>query len=222
MTETCIDKLFRSRRRTIGLEVTRDSELVVRAPLGISLQDIQKILFKKASWITKKKTLVKQRRVINQPKEFVSGEIFYYLGKPCRLKLIDTDTIRFTDYLEFPKIRLLDARGHLIQWYKNRAHEKIKERVDWYSKKIGLTYSIVKISNAKRRLGSCSARGNLNFSWRLVMAPLEVIDYVAVHELIHLLVKNHSRNFWNKVKLVIPEYRERRKWLKNNSQLLDL
>ena len=222
MTEIQIDKIIRSRRRSVGLEITPDSKLVVRAPNHVSEEDIQNLLHKKADWITEKKALVGERQIRRQPKQFISGESFYYLGKPYQFKLIEGDAIRLTEFLEFPKIFLSNAKQHLIKWYKNLAYEKLKERTDEYSRMIGLFCSKIRISNASRCLGSCSIKGNLNFSWRLIMAPLELVDYVVVHELIHLDERNHSRNFWNKVGVVLPDYRKRKHSLKQNNMLFDL
>ncbi len=222
MSEILIDKLFRSRRRSLGLEITQDALLVVRAPHRASLEYIQNVLLKKADWILKKQAQAQARKVKNPPKKFVDGENFYYLGKPYLLKLVDVDTISLTDYLEFPRIFLLDAQQRLTQWYKRQASEKVKERVELYSKITGLAYSKIKISHAAKRMGSCSVNGNLNFSWRLVMAPLENMDYVVVHELIHLDERNHSRRFWNKVRAVLPDYKEKDSWLKDNFRLFCL
>lgn len=221
MTEIKIDKLFRSKRRTVGLEVTREAKLVVRAPIRVSMDDIQNILLKKRNWILEKQDFFQRRKNQYLPKKFINGESFYYLGKPYRFNLVDENAIRLTDYLEFPKRMIPDARDHLVQWYKAAAYGKIKERVDQYSKMSGLPYAGFKISNAKSRLGSCSSKGSLNFSWRLVMAPLEVVDYVVVHELAHLDEKNHSRSFWDKVRVIIPDYKKRAAWLKENREVLD-
>lgn len=222
MTEIRIDKLFRSRRRTIGLEVSQDAKIVVRAPIHVSLEDIQNILLKKRNWIIKKQVFLRERADQYILKKFINGESFYYLGKSYRLNLINEGQIRLTDYLEFPSALLSDAHHELIQWYKAVAYENIKERIGQYSKIIGLSYKTVKISDAKKRFGSCNVRGNLNFSWRLIMAPLYVIDYVVVHELMHLKEHNHSQRFWQKVKLIFPGYQQAKEWLKENGHLLKI
>ena len=222
MTEIRIDKLLRSKRRTIGLEITQEAKLVVRAPHHVSQKDIESIIFKKRNWILEKQKFFQQRKSEYPAKRFVNGESFYYLGKTFRLRLIDEAGIRLTDHLEFSKCLLPNARENLVQWYKTCAYEKIKERVNRYSKIIGLPYSTIKISNAQKRLGSCSVKGNLNFSWRLIMAPLEIIDYVVVHELIHLEEKNHSPGFWNKVGVILPDYKKREISLKKGDRILEL
>jgi len=183
---------------------------------------IQNLLLKKANWILKKQSQAKVRKIQNSPKKFIEGENFHYLGQPYPLKLTDTDAINLTDSLEFPRIFILSAQQHLTQWYKAQASDKIRERAELYSKITGLSYSKIKISDAAKRMGSCSASGNLNFSWRLIIAPLENIDYVVVHELIHLDERNHSRRFWNKVGAVLPDYKEKDSWLKHNFRLFGL
>ncbi len=222
MTEIKIDKLLRSKRRTIGLEITQEAKLVVRAPHHVSQKDIENIIFKKRTWIIEKQNLIQQRKSEYSAKQFVNGESFYYLGKTYRLKLIDKGIIKLTDYLEFPRPLLLNAKENLIQWYKACAYEKIEERINWYSKIIGLPYLTMKISYAKKRLGSCSTKGNLNFSWRLIMAPLYIVDYVVVHELAHIEEHNHSQKFWAKVQLLLPKYQQAKSWMSSNQYLLEL
>ncbi len=109
-----------------------------------------------------------------------------------------------------------------MNWYKDRAYEKIGQRVEWYARKYEFKYNKTKITTAQKRWGSCSSKGNLNFSWRLIMAPLPVIDYVVIHELVHLEERNHSRLFWDKVKYFYPEYPKCGNWLKENGHLLKL
>lgn len=101
------------------------------------------------------------------------------------------------------------------------AWTRISERAAYYAEIIGVTYGKITIREQKSRWGSCSSRGNLNFNWKLVLAPPEVLDYVVVHELCHRLQMNHSPEFWNEVERVLPDYQKRRKWLKENGWLLD-
>lgn len=112
-----------------------------------------------------------------------------------------------------PKI---ESNPLLIEAYKKEAKEKITERVELFAKKFGLTFRKVKINSARRRWGSCSTTGNLNFSWRLVRTPLFVIDYVVIHELAHLEHKNHSPDFWKSVQAMYPDTKMARRWLKEN------
>ncbi len=107
-------------------------------------------------------------------------------------------------------------------WYTQQAFQVISERVQWFAAQNGFDYGRVKITEARTRWGSCGRGGSLNFSWRLVMAPLPVIDYVVVHELVHLQEKNHSKAFWMKVKLLMPDYQRHINWLNANGYLLTI
>ena len=224
MTEIKIAKIIRSRRRTIALEIARDAQLIVRAPFRTPLDFIEKVVFKKRFWIKEKQEFVKERCEKIVSKEFVSGEGFLYLGEIYKLEIVDASdiAIAFNNGFQISRKYLDAAKEILIAWYKEQAYQKISERAGWHSSLSGLKYNRIKISDAQRRWGSCSAKGNLNFSWRLIMAPLRVIDYVVAHELAHLEEKNHSKAFWNKVKIMLPDYEQYRKWLKENRHLLDL
>ena len=99
----------------------------------------------------------------------------------------------------------------------------IPERVEYFAKVIGVTYGKITIRNQKTRWGSCSSKGNLNFNCLLMLAPPEVLDYVVVHELCHRKQMNHSKAFWLEVEKVLPNYKEVRKWLKEEgSQMITL
>ena len=103
-----------------------------------------------------------------------------------------------------------------IQELADRALEYIPKRVEYFSRRMGVNYGRITIRNQKTRWGSCSEKGNLNFNCLLMLTPSEVIDYVVVHELCHRKQMNHSKDFWNEVEKVIPNYRESVQWLKNN------
>ena len=96
------------------------------------------------------------------------------------------------------------------------------ERVAFFARSQDVKPGKLCISSARTRWGSCSAKGTLSFTWRLVMAPLDIIDYVVVHELCHLKEMNHSRAFWERVETILPDYKRRRKWLKENGGALRL
>ncbi|MBI3580553.1 MAG: M48 family metallopeptidase [Nitrospinae bacterium] len=112
------------------------------------------------------------------------------------------------------------AGAVFLDWYKRRAASKIKERVEYWARLAGLRHGGIRINSAAKRWGSCGRNGGLNFSWRLVMAPHAALDYVVVHELSHLVHMNHSPDFWNTVRRIMPDYDAGRQWLKNNGHLL--
>ncbi|MFC1645761.1 M48 family metallopeptidase [Candidatus Omnitrophota bacterium] len=215
-------KIIRSRRRTLGLEITRDAQLIIRAPERASLGYIKNIIQKKRSWIEQKQKTASNRYKRLIPKEFVNGEGFLFLGETYRLSIEDIEYPPLTLGKEFRLSRqyLCEAKKVFIEWYRKEAYKKIEERLNWHSYLSGLKYSKFNITGARKRWGSCSAKGNLYFSWRLIMAPLGVIDYVVVHELAHLEERNHSRNFWDKVKTLMPDYKKYRHWLKDNEHTM--
>lgn len=219
-----IDKIIRTKRRSIALIIQQDGSLLVRAPIRASDRTIRAFVEKKAGWIQSKQALVKSVYPQAVEKKYVNGESFWYLGILYPLEIVD----RANQPIEFHERFLLDrsvlpkAQWYFTQWYKEQAFQIISERVREYADKNGFIYRQVKITSAQRRWGSCSAKGSLCFSWRLVMAPLHVIDYVVVHELAHLKEKNHGKTFWAKVCALMPDYKQKIEWLKINGHVLSI
>jgi len=197
----------------------------VRAPLHCSNKIIEKAVENDRDWILRRQKYEREHCKPAFPKKYITGEEFLYLGKSYKLIISATSGvpliftgINFVLTANYAK----NARELFIQWYSKEAFRIISDRANLYSYITGMKYKKLRISNAQHRWGSCSAKGNLNFSWSLIMAPLEVIDYVIVHELIHIKIKGHSKDFWQKVSEFIPEYILRRKWLNENQNLLTL
>ena len=219
-----IEKIIRTKRKTIALQVTDDAKLIIRAPFNRDDETIAEIVSKHRRWVEKKQKEVSTRNQKLSPKEFVNGEGFLYLGRYYKLNIVEdqSEPLKCGGAFYLSRYALPHAQEVFIQWYKDKAFEKISERVDLYAKKRGLKYNKINITNAQKRWGSCSSKGNLNFSWRLVMAPLPVLDYVVIHELVHLEERNHGRSFWDKVKMLMPDHKKQRDWLKRNGYLLKL
>lgn len=108
----------------------------------------------------------------------------------------------------------------LIKWFRLQAANIYKARVDYYAEKLKVNYNRITIKEQKTRWGSCSSKGNLNFNWRVIMAPIEIVDYLVVHELCHLVHMNHSKEFWTLVQSSLPDYEKRQQWLKENGNKL--
>ncbi|MBU1048128.1 MAG: SprT family zinc-dependent metalloprotease [Candidatus Omnitrophota bacterium] len=217
-----IDKIIRSKRKTLGLEIAHDASLIVRVPHNVSLNDIQKVVFEKRDWIANKQRFIRERRLKAFPKKFLDIEEFFYLGESYPLVILENaqSPLLFDREFQLRRENLLSAKRLFVDWYKKQASLKIKERLDFYSDLLGYEYNKFGISNAKRRWGSCNGKGNIYVNWRLIMAPLDVIDYVVAHELTHLAHRNHSRKFWNRMEIIQSDYKQRRKWLKENGHLL--
>lgn len=223
MSKIKIDQIIRSGRQTLSLEIAPDARLIVRAPFKVKINRIEKALFEKRFWIEAKQRLTRQRRLEIHPKAFVAGESFLYMGKAYKLEIVcGASPLRLGDRFYLSEKHSFEGRQEFIRWYKEQAFITIGERVQWYTEAFGLQYKSMTISNATRRWGSCSGKGKLRFSWRLVLAPLKVVDYVVVHELVHLEEKNHARAFWRKVQGMLPGYKKQVVWLKDNQHLLTL
>ena len=124
-------------------------------------------------------------------------------------------------YLELYELDHIKMRKAMEKWYRKKADRIINDRVGIYIEKIGKKPQNVTVKEQKRRWGSCTAKGKLYFNWRIIMAPPGIIDYVVVHEMCHLAYLNHSKIFWQKVGSIFPDYKKRRKWLKDNGLKLD-
>lgn len=223
MTKIKLSKIIRSQRRSIGLQIAPDATLIIRAPFKVSDAYIDKIVAGKRSWITRKQEFVLKQRRLAPAKQFVTDEEFLYLGQAYKLYVNPSQSAPLVLDQAFNLAQACHsrARTEFIKWYKTRARTKLAERVNFYAARSGLRYQKVKISSARRRWGSCSRSGNLNLNWRLIMAPLDVLDYVVAHEVAHLEHPNHSRRFWNKVMELDPDYKSHRKWLRDHDHLLE-
>ncbi|MCK5129834.1 MAG: M48 family metallopeptidase [Clostridiales bacterium] len=212
-----IDKLVRSNRKTISLQIDESAKLIVRAPYHISKNIINKFIDEKSAWIDKKQNLMKQHNEHNNI-EYEDGKIFLFLGKKYQLRINDTikSIMIYEDNIEFPFKYIENAKKQMVIWYKRKAKEIIIPRAEEHVKNLNLNHNKIGINSAQKRWGSCNANGNINFSYRLIMAPIDVIDYVIIHELMHLKELNHSSQFWKLVESILPDYKIRRKWLKNN------
>jgi predicted metal-dependent hydrolase len=221
-----IDKLIRSKRRTIALIIERDGSFTVRAPMRASQAAIENFIQQKTDWITRTRQKMKSspHGEATIGKQYVDGEKFLFLGSLFDLKLVGPQkpVLRFDSGFTLNRAAQIKGAQFFTRWYKERALEVITERVKQYSQQYNFVPKQVKISSAKTRWGSCSPNGTLNFTWRLVMAPLDVIDYVVVHELVHLRVKDHSSRFWKQVESIYPAYKKQRKWLRENGERLNL
>jgi len=204
--------------------INEDAALIVNAPFNTSEEVINKVVLKYMDRLQKTQKEIQLRNLKFKKKEFINGERFLYLGNYYNLKLVDNREILldFKDEFLLSKKYLSYAKNIFIIWYKRRAYETISQRVKLYAQKRGFKYNKINITNAQKRWGSCSRQGNLSFAWRLILAPLAIVDSVVVHELTHLEVKNHSKAFWNEVGILDPKYKEHKDWLKNNAYLLKL
>ena len=214
----------RKRRRTLSLQVKEDGRIVIHAPFLAPEREIENFLRRNHSWIIKK--LEESKRSIGKgEKEFLPGERFFFLGEAYPLEIGDAGGKEIPLRLSFGRFILgkdhvEKARELFMGWYRKEAEEKLVERVRYYSNKLQLFPKDIRITSAKYRWGSCSADDRLSFSWRIIMTSFKIIDYVLIHELVHIREKNHSRRFWTCLGSIVPDYRDCRRWLKENGSSL--
>ena len=225
MISSTINRIIRSRRRTLAVQVAPDGSVTVRAPVRASDKAIRSFVEGHAEWIARKQQRAREKMEAWPPRRFAEGEVFLYLGSPYPLHI---DGAAGTP-LAFDNQRFVLAASHagngretFERWYRDQAAGIIGEAAEHYAKRSGIEYDRVRITGALRRWGSCSAAGSLCFTWRLAMAPLEAVDYVVAHELAHIRHRNHSRAFWAEVERMLPDYRVRRRWLRDNEHMLTL
>jgi hypothetical protein len=217
----------RKRKRTISLHVKANGAAVVYAPHRTPIPEIDRFVREKQSWLRKKIRESGERQKKIRIKNYVKGEIFFFLGEPYPLKIgaaaLGCDKLDFLcGQFVLAEDSALQGKELFVDWYRKSAQEYIGERVDHFSQALKLIPKGVKISNARCRWGSCSQDNHLHFSWRLIMAPRSVIDYLVVHELAHVQEKNHSGRFWDIVGNTITDYKKQRIWLKDNGHTLDI
>ena len=208
--------LIRSSRKTLALNIDRDGRLIVRAPYRLSVEKIEQFIAEKADWIEKHTAAVNLRTEQKNERLNVPPTELPLFGRLC--PVVNEKPYGYTDGVFYlPEGMTLESLvPYLHKLYTRIAKEALIPRVQTLSEQTGLMITAVKINSAKTRWGSCSSRGNLNFNWRLLLMPEDVMDYVVVHELAHRREMNHSAAFWQIVETYLPDYRERRQWLKEN------
>lgn len=210
------------RRRTIGIRVDSERGVEIAAPLYARHDEIELIIRRRAKWI-----LGLLERPVPPRRQFVSGETVPLLGENVRLEICAvpraaSETVRLNDgVLQIAIIsegaanaeRMNSVLRALETWLRDRAGTVLSERVGFFAKRLGVHPSNMRLGNQKSRWGSCTRNGVLRFNWRIIMAPMDVLDYLVVHELCHLLHLNHGKRFWARVAGLLPNYMALRRQL---------
>jgi hypothetical protein len=218
------------KRKTLEIQVKPPGHVHVVAPVGTREETIRQVVEKKGAWIVRKLAGVRERESKKMVHHFVAGELFLFLGRHYMLQLVEAPLLKKPTVtlakdqliIQTPLSEASILRQALEKWYRQKGQEIITERVQAYSHYFDVRPASIKVKEQKKRWGSCTSRGDLLFNWRIVMAPLSVIDYVVVHEMCHMVHMNHSPQFWDLVAAVLPDYKQRKAWLKTNGVLLDI
>ena len=179
----------------------------------------------KRQWIYEKTRHSQKYEVLPHPpgKELVTGESALYLGRNYRIELVagDDKKVRFNRHFLVPSSMTAQRKSAMRDWYVARARKRLLPRVARHAREIGVRFKQARIVDNRYRWGSCTVNDNVNLNWRLIKAPMFVIDYVIVHELAHLIEANHTPRFWNIVRTQAPTMEKARSWLREHGQLLE-
>jgi len=223
------DITYSPRRNSISIVVHRTKRVEIKAPSGTPASYIHGLAGKKVAWIVKRLKVLDSMAELEVERNYNDGEVFFFLGTPITLSVTgDTATggIRCADghlFVDTPRSlpgpdQAQYTRRLVQDWYREQAARIIGEEVGGYAISLGVELPPFRLRNIRRRWGSCSHKNHLNFNLRLIMAPIDLVEYVVVHELCHIRHKNHSREFWGTVRELMPDYPERRGRLKREGQ----
>jgi predicted metal-dependent hydrolase len=217
-------------RRTTDIVIERDGCITVRPPSRLTPEQVDETVLSRRRWIYRNLAEWRDLNSTRVVREWVNGESFLYLGSAYRLRLV-------TEQDE--PLKLKDGRFHLLRsvvetggksaaqhafrdFYVKRGCDRLVQRVQHYAPRVGVTPGAVQVKELGYRWASSLSGGGLNFHWKCLMAPAKIVDYIVVHELCHQRFRDHTDLFWNEVDKVMPDYRERKEWLRQRGAEMDL
>ncbi len=215
------NEIIRSHRKTLAISIDCNNRLIVRAPYRCGKERIFAFIQEKENWILRKRA-ERAGTGIELPSENLHGYQFLLLGERCTVYLTDERKIGYDQRTHAVYLPAKNSRKRLIQWLKENAARILTERTEKLAQIMKTAYKSVTISSARGKWGSCSFDNALRYSYRLLYAPKSVIEYVVVHELAHTRHKNHSALFWAEVAKYVPDWKEKRAWLKRHSALMQI
>lgn len=217
-------------RQTTDIVIERDGVVRVRPPRRMTPEQVDETVFAKRMWIYRNLVEWHDLNATRVVREWVNGESFLYLGSSYRLSLVDEqdEALKLKDGRFQLRASVMAQGGReaaqcaFEQFYTDKGLPRIQQRVSHFAPRVGANAGEVKVKDLGYRWASCQSSGELHFHWKCLMAPLTVIDYIVVHELCHLRHRDHSDAFWNEVDKVLPQYRERKEWLRQRGAHLDI
>jgi predicted metal-dependent hydrolase len=212
-----------SKRGTVAITVDLGGRVLLTAPAGVPVERLDRVVRAKAAWIFEKRRKRRDRPAPLPPRELVSGETFLYLGRQYRLRVErrpqeGAEAGLQRGWLVVPLFAGSESaeqvRSALESWYQIHAARRLPERSGVWAHELGIPAPRVLIREPKKRWGSCDARGTVRFNWRVIQAPMRLVDYVVAHELVHLEHPDHTKAFWATLGRVMPDYEARREALR--------
>jgi predicted metal-dependent hydrolase len=221
----------RDRKRTASIQVSPANEISIIIPKDLADEKIKSLIKRKTPWILSKIKFNQEVKYPHKAKEFVNGEAFQYLGRNYRLKVMSGEKEGVD--LKNGRLNVRISQGNsdsndeklkslLTDWYIRNAEKKLKERILRFADRIGVSVTGIKLKSLKQRWGSCSKDGSIVFNWKIIIAPIAIVDYVVAHELCHMRYHDHSKEFWNLMQRVMPDYREKKEWLRVNGAMMGM
>ncbi len=216
-------------RRTLAITIDEKAEIRVAAPFYTTDKVVYAFIHEKGDWVLDKLKEAQKNKTLLDQKQFDHGKEFLFLGKKYALNVVEMDIKQ--SKVEFDGLcwrvlipqglsqeqRLEKARDKMMKWYRLQAKEVLGGRLFHYGRLLGKEPKKIVVKTQKRMWGCCDFNTQAVYlNWQIILSPLMVVDYVVAHELCHLFEPNHSKRFWDKVASVMPDYKRRRKWLKNN------
>lgn len=210
-------QVVRTGRRSTAIYIERDGSVLVRAPLTVDDIKLAKLVTKKLPWIYRNLALWNELNRDTPRREFVSGETFYVEGQPCILDVREdtAEPLSLTgDRLVLRKSARPKAEELFRAMYRERGYARLPSLIERYGRQMGVKPGRLRVWELMNRWASCSQAGNLNFHWRAMALPLDILEYLVVHELAHLLHRNHTKDFWSTVDKAYPKREQAAEWLR--------
>jgi predicted metal-dependent hydrolase len=215
------DEIIRSNRKTLSISIDAFSRLIVRAPRRCSEERIFAFIAEKEAWILRKKSEMAGAG-IKLPPENLHGYSLPLLGEYYTIFLTNEARISLDTAQKRLYLPRKNSKERLIKWCKDNAKRILNAVSEQCAAKMGVTYKSITVTSARSRWGCCTSDNRIRYSYRLIFTPREILEYVAVHELSHIIQKNHSPAFWREVEKLVPDWKQKRKWLRINSALMEL
>lgn len=221
MEETIKYKIKYSKRKSILISINNEGEVIVTAPENTIKDDIEEIVYEKAKWINSKVDKIKNR--IQLPKNKIM-----FLGEEKEIKIIVQKYLNREFVIEYKDSLMLNIKCEeniekiLKKYLKEQLVKILETKINKYSKYFNIKPKEVKVKEQKKRWGSCSYDNRIFINWKLIMAKDSVLEYVLIHEMCHMVHKNHSKDFYKEVEKILPDFKESEKWLKDYGYLLEI
>lgn len=217
-------------RKTYEIRIFPPDKIRVRVPKKATEEEVLKIVKFKGKWISQKLFEFKDIEYGKINKEYVNGEYFMYLGRNYYLEIVKNNDAKKPNvklyqgkfYIETNTTNKDKLKLAMENWYREKTLEKVIEKVEYFKPYFKKEPKSIKVKEQKKRWGSCNFKGDLMFNWRISMVPSNVLDYIVVHEMCHMVHFDHSKKFWNLLEKILPDYRDRKEWLKKHGIKISL